>query len=395
METPMSNIDLTILVCGVHTRVDTFLPKIQGQLYGQYNSLEKRDQDRVEIIVLVDNKKQTVGRKRNLMVGMAQGGHVAFVDDDDRVSNDYIVELLKATESNSDAIVFQTEVRINGGPPGRGYFSKDFKKDFDNRYGYHRIPNHLCGIKRSIAVKLPFPEIGYGEDVIFSKELLPYLKTERKIDKILYYYDFNASTSETVCYSGVELEFNGDDGMTEELGPRLGNDYTDTLRYVLAQKPQGYALEFGVATGKTLSLIAEVMPAVGFDSFEGLPENWRTGFETGMFACAPPVVNAELVIGMFEDTLPKWTPPGPIGLVHMDADLYSSTATVLKYIGPYLQPGCIIVFDEWYGYPGCEDHEQRAWTEFTTRTGVTWKPIGHGPEQLALQLLSLGETAVT
>jgi hypothetical protein len=73
-------IDLSILVCGVHTRYDTFLPKIQKQLYDQYAGLAVADQDRVEIIVLTDNKKQMLGTKRNVMVNMAQGKYVQFVD---------------------------------------------------------------------------------------------------------------------------------------------------------------------------------------------------------------------------------------------------------------------------------------------------------------------------
>jgi hypothetical protein len=177
-----------------------------------------------------------------------------------------------------------------------------------------------------------------------------------------------------------------------DLGRDLGSD---TLRHALDLCPPGYGLEFGVATGGTLALISEYMPAIGFDSFQGLPEDWRPGFEAGRFACPVPIVNADLVVGLFEDTLPGWTPPGPIGLVHIDCDLYSSTVTVLQHVGQYLDEGCFLVFDEWHGYPGCEQHEQRAWQEYVLRTGVTWTPIGYGPEQFALQLSSPGGTAET
>lgn len=173
------------------------------------------------------------------------------------------------------------------------------------------------------------------------------------------------------------------------LGPRLGDDPLDVLRHVLADPPPGIAVEFGVASGRTLRLIAERMSVVGFDSFDGLPEDWRPGFAAGMFACpVPDVPGATIVPGLFADTLPGWTPPGPIGLVHVDCDLHSSTATVLEHIGPHLEPGCVVLFDEWHGYPGCEDHEQRAWREYSDRTGATWEPIGHGPEQLAIRLTS-------
>lgn len=172
-----------------------------------------------------------------------------------------------------------------------------------------------------------------------------------------------------------------------DLGTRLGDAYTDTLRHALALNPQGWALEFGVAGGDTLRLIAKTMPVVGFDSFEGLPEDWRDGFPAGKFACpAPEIPNAELVVGLFADTLPAWTPPGPIGLVHIDCDLYSSTVTVLDHIGPLLAPGCLIVFDEFHGYPTAVQHEALAWAEYAQRTGTTWETIGHGPEQVAIRL---------
>lgn len=190
-------INLSILVCGVHTRHDTFLPKIQKQLFDQYNSLVEQDRERVEIIVLIDNKKQVLGHKRNLMVDMAQGKYIAFVDDDDRVADDYICTLLEATASNADAILFWVSVTINGGLPKMTYFSKDVKADYDTVDGYYRIPNHVSCIKRSVSLKAAFPNIIYQEDVGYSKMLLPNLKTEHLIDKVLYYYDFSAETTET------------------------------------------------------------------------------------------------------------------------------------------------------------------------------------------------------
>lgn len=173
--------------------------------------------------------------------------------------------------------------------------------------------------------------------------------------------------------------------VSPDLGPSLGDHPNDVLAHVLSLRPFGHAVEFGVARGSTLRLISEAMPVTGFDSFHGLPESWRPGFPAGRFACpAPTVPGAELIVGLFADTLPEWTPPGPIGLVHIDCDLYSSTATVLSTLA--LTEGTYIVFDEFHGYLGCELHEQRAWDEYAARTGVTWDVLGHGPEQWAIRL---------
>lgn len=190
-------IALSILVCSVHTRYDNFLLKIEGQLFDQLKALPEADQERVEVIVLTDNKQMMLGHKRNTMIDIAQGKYIAFVDDDDRIADDYIATLLKATESNADSIVFTAEVSLNGEKPKPCYYSKDFKRDYNKPNAYYRIPNHICCVKRSVSLKSSFPNILYGEDAGYGKVLLPFLKTEHKIDAVLYYYDYNADTTET------------------------------------------------------------------------------------------------------------------------------------------------------------------------------------------------------
>jgi predicted O-methyltransferase YrrM len=158
----------------------------------------------------------------------------------------------------------------------------------------------------------------------------------------------------------------------------------DTLRHaVAAATVHGMALEFGVATGTTLRIVAEhyaLGPVFGFDSFEGLPEPWRLGFAAGTFAQqeVPQVEGAELVVGLFDDTLPAFLDahPGPIGFLHLDADLYDSTRTVLEQAGPRLVPGSVVLFDEYFNYPGWQEHEHRAWTEHVQRTGLRWEYLG-------------------
>lgn len=160
------------------------------------------------------------------------------------------------------------------------------------------------------------------------------------------------------------------------------------LRYVVPQLI-GSAVEFGVGSGTSTRIIAGHMPVVGFDSGQGLPEDWRPEFPKHSFAYdIPEVDNAIVVEGWFEDTLPgtDFEGLGFIGLVHLDADLYSSTATALKYIGPHLRPGAVVVFDEWFGYPTAEQHEQRAWREFADGTGISWTVVGHADEAWAIQL---------
>ncbi|WP_064058537.1 class I SAM-dependent methyltransferase [Prescottella equi] len=161
----------------------------------------------------------------------------------------------------------------------------------------------------------------------------------------------------------------------------------DTLRYALELvKVDGLALEFGVASGTTLRIVSESLRATGhdvwgFDVWTGLPEAWRTGFPAGEFAqeSQPTVPGARLVSGLFEDTLPGFLDehPGPVAFAHLDADLYSSTRAVLDLLEDRLVPGSVLVFDEYFNYPGWQNHEHRAWTEFVERTGVPFDYLAY------------------
>lgn len=166
----------------------------------------------------------------------------------------------------------------------------------------------------------------------------------------------------------------------------IETDYA-TLRRVLHEfKPENWAVEFGVYSGYSLSIIAERMPVIGFDSFEGLPEDWREGFPKGEFAfrgdnglCTPLITppNTMLVPGWFEDTTPTFPFPS-LGLVHIDCDLYSSTVTALDAITYFVGVDTLLVFDEFHSYPGAEAHEAKAFDEWSAAQGITCELIARG-----------------
>lgn len=143
----------------------------------------------------------------------------------------------------------------------------------------------------------------------------------------------------------------------------------DAVRRSAALK--GCICEFGVWSGHTLRLMADAASGRkvhGFDSFEGLPEDWRTGYGKGAFKTPIPKFtqpNIQLHKGWFDATLPRFLKEleGPISLAHIDCDLYVSTRCVLDNIIPRLAPGAILVFDDYFNYPGWEEHEHRALME--------------------------------
>jgi O-methyltransferase len=140
-------------------------------------------------------------------------------------------------------------------------------------------------------------------------------------------------------------------------------------------------LEFGVGMGRSMRWWSEALKSPeavlhGFDSFQGLPEEggpWYKGqFDTGG---QMPVIGDSRVKffkGWFEQVLPTYTVgPHEVLVVNLDADLYSSTIYVLRWLRPHLKPGAFVYFDEMNHM----DHEPRAFDEFLNESGIQFKPV--------------------
>ncbi len=163
----------------------------------------------------------------------------------------------------------------------------------------------------------------------------------------------------------------------------------------------GLILEFGVELGVSINRLATLLPGrriVGFDSFRGLPELWRPGFGQGMFArSAPPDVrdNVELVTGWFDRTLPAFVASHHgqrVALLHIDCDLYSSTRTVFDFLADGIVRDTIVVFDEYFNYPGWRLHEFKAFQELRERRKLTYEYIALVPshQQVAIRITGGG-----
>lgn len=163
------------------------------------------------------------------------------------------------------------------------------------------------------------------------------------------------------------------------------------LKYVfetmkLQHKPDTLWLEFGVASGRSINYISKFTKekVYGFDSFEGLPEDWTTNFKKGAFnqqGILPNVNhNVELIKGWFNETLVEFLEKHnkKISFIHMDADLYSSTKYVLDTLKNYMDKDCILIFDELVNYPGFDGDtgELKAFWEFVTENKVDYEWIG-------------------
>jgi predicted O-methyltransferase YrrM len=163
------------------------------------------------------------------------------------------------------------------------------------------------------------------------------------------------------------------------------------LRFALSRAPaEGLVLEFGVEKGLSLRHLAGLTQrdVHGFDSFEGLPGDW-TGTKEAKAAFSrsgklPKVpANAKLHVGWFDATLPAFLAanPAPCALLHVDCDIYSSTVTIFSQLRDRIAPGTVIVFDEYFNYPGWRQHEYKAFQEFITKTGLKYSYLGFSAEK--------------
>jgi O-methyltransferase len=142
-------------------------------------------------------------------------------------------------------------------------------------------------------------------------------------------------------------------------------------------------LEFGVFQGEATRCWSKLLinpnsKLHGFDSFEGLPEYWLPHRDRGHFAmdgALPQIDDARVKFfkGWFDKTLPTYEcPRHEVLVVNLDADLYSSTALVLKALKDQITPGTYIYFDEF----NHRDHELRAFEEFINETGMKFSLLG-------------------
>ena len=155
----------------------------------------------------------------------------------------------------------------------------------------------------------------------------------------------------------------------------------------------GLMTEFGVFKGASINHFAKKTPAMlyGFDSFEGLQEDWRGhNLPKGFFNLGgqlPKVEkNVTLIKGWFDKTLPPFlaSHPEPLAFLHIDSDTYEAAKYLLTELELRIVKGTVILFDEYFGYRGWRIGEWQAWQEFLARTGTKYRYLGFADEQVAV-----------
>ena len=149
----------------------------------------------VEHLILCDNRKRSIGEKRQSLIDIANGEYIAFCDDDDNVWDNYVAELLKAIETKADVITFNQKAIYNGLESKVHFGIKNQDGQFNPGGITLRGPWHVCAWNRQKVKGCVFGFSNYGEDLVWSQQARKRIKTGHHINKILHTYIHDAATT--------------------------------------------------------------------------------------------------------------------------------------------------------------------------------------------------------
>jgi hypothetical protein len=157
------------------------------------------------------------------------------------------------------------------------------------------------------------------------------------------------------------------------------------IKMIREKTKSGICLEFGVYTGTSINYFSSKLPKhkiFGFDSFEGLAEDWAgTHHMAGSLDLGGKMPktnsNVKLIKGWFDETLPAFVKgeqnTDTIVFIHIDSDTYEAASIILDEFKDFIRPGLLILFDEYMGYPNWSNNgEFLAWEEFSEKNKVNF-----------------------
>lgn len=173
---------LSILIPSLYARVH-FLTRLLNIL-----AIQNADcLNKTEILINTDNRIKKIGAKRNELLQAAKGEYVVFIDDDDTISEDYLLQVFKGINIGVDHIGISMMYQPDKGKHMLVKCSKDYTPCEKNGV-YLRRAQHVCPIKTTIAKQITFQETNFGEDTIYAEKVSKLIESEYLIDKPIYFY---------------------------------------------------------------------------------------------------------------------------------------------------------------------------------------------------------------
>ncbi|KKM04465.1 hypothetical protein LCGC14_1763950 [marine sediment metagenome] len=216
----------SILICAIPERFHT----AQGLLHSLLETQSVARRPDVELLYFLDNRRRTVGAKRNDLLQMAKGEYLSFIDDDDEVATDYVDRVLgmiiktrRAAQvdpynSLADVICFPQRAilqpanithectyslqhwkerepekrrKLEQIPDGKGGVTP-------NTLAWSGPPAHTMLWRREVVQGIKFPEKQFGEDVDWVDQACEKAKTELVLNGApLYFYKFDERKTAT------------------------------------------------------------------------------------------------------------------------------------------------------------------------------------------------------
>ena len=201
----------SILIAGIPERFHTVQPLLYSLLETQ--AVARRPD--VELIYMLDNRRRTVGAKRNDLLRAARGEFISFIDDDDEVAVNYVDKVLagivQARKEGADVVCFSQRATLS--PAGIThectYSIKHLERPLEQRrkleptsnpniLNWSGPPAHTMIWRRELVSDIPFEDKQFGEDVLWCDIAASRAKSEIQIlCDPLYFYRFDAERSTT------------------------------------------------------------------------------------------------------------------------------------------------------------------------------------------------------
>ncbi len=199
----------SILICGIPERYHSVQPLLYSLLEAQ--AIARRPD--VELLFLMDNKRRTVGAKRNVLLATSAGEYISFIDDDDEVAPNYVdkilAEITKGRKESPPVDVICFSQRATLSPSGVIHecsYSLKFKErkleqiDFfpTNSLKWTGPPAHTMVWRRELTRIILFDNKNFGEDVDWVDQVCKRAKKEVQITgDPLYFYKFSEKGTAT------------------------------------------------------------------------------------------------------------------------------------------------------------------------------------------------------
>lgn len=134
----------------------------------------------------------TIGEKRNDMLAKVNTDYTLFIDDDDRIADNYLALIMEGLKSQPTHCSLTGIITFDGLNPKPFIHSTRYKEYSEDQAAYYRYPNHLNCVRADIAKRFQFPNWERSEDTNWATQLRDsgLLTEEHWISQPIYYYDY-------------------------------------------------------------------------------------------------------------------------------------------------------------------------------------------------------------